>query len=315
MAGEQKWFMLRFVWRESCFLAFGSSGTSPDMKIFRLLACACACALSALAVLNAQPTRLSNLSVRAQSGGTEVLITGFTIGAGEDKTVLVRAVGPTLATFGVEGVLADPKIELFRGSTKLMENDNFSAADASAFTAVGAFELPAGGKDAALVAKLSPGGYSVQVTGVGGSRGVALVEIYEVGASGTRLINLSTRAQVGTGGNILIPGLIVLGTTPKQLIVRAKGPSIQGVSGVLAQPTLAIYSSAGVKVAENTGWSTAANAAAIAAATTAVGLQPFTAGSADCAILGSLPPGGYTAQISGLNNTTGVALIEVYEVP
>ena len=171
----------------------------------------------------AQESRLSNLSIRAQGGGTDVLVTGFTIGPGADKTVLIRAVGPTLGVFGVTGTLADPKLELYRGATKIAENDNFTASDIATFTSVGAFQLTPGSKDAALVVTLAPGGYTAQVTGVGGVRGVALVEVYEVGSGSTRLVNLSTRAQVGTGSNILIPGITISpGTASRRLLIRGQ---------------------------------------------------------------------------------------------
>src|SRR5204863_95147 len=111
---------------------------------------------------------------------------------------------------------------------------------------------------------------------------------------------------------------IVGGSGSRQVVVRASGPAIQGLSGTLAQPQLQLYQ-VGISnpIATNVGWSsgTAANTSALQAAFTQASLPPFPAGSADCALLATLPPGGYTAQVSGLNNTTGVALIEVYEVP
>ena len=155
----------------------------------------------------AQETRRSNLAIRAQGGGGDALIAGFTVGPGGNKTVLIRAVGPTLAAFGVGGALADPRLELFSGSNHIAENDNWRTLDAAAFSAVGAFALGADSRDAALVAELAPGSYTAQVTGVGANAGVTLVEVYEVSAGATRLVNLSTRAHVGTGDNILVPGI------------------------------------------------------------------------------------------------------------
>ena len=125
--------------------------------------------------------RLINVSARNRVGtGSDILIAGFTIAGNSPKTVLIRAVGPTLAAFGVPGVLADPKLEIYSGSTKINENDTWSSALATTFTSVGAFALSAGGKDAALVVTLSPGSYTVQVSGADGGTGEALVEIYEV---------------------------------------------------------------------------------------------------------------------------------------
>ncbi|MBL9190291.1 MAG: DUF1800 family protein [Opitutaceae bacterium] len=283
--------------------------------IYLAFACLLACPLVA------QDTRLSNLSVRTSAGGADILITGFTIGPGPDKTVLVRAVGPTLGVFGVPGTLGDPKLELYSGSTKIAENDNFNAADAPAFAAVGAFPLGAGAKDAALVATLAPGSYSAQVTGLGGTSGVALVEVYEVTGGATRLINLSTRAQVGTGANLLIPGITIApGAGTRRLLLRAVGPTLGafGVPGTLADPKLELYSGS-TKIAENDNWGTpvgsaAADAATLAAAFTANGAFALSNGSKDAALLLNLGAGSYSLQVSGVGATTGAALVEVYDL-
>jgi hypothetical protein len=125
--------------------------------------------------------RLVNVSARTQVGTDEnVLIAGFVIGGQSPVRVLLRAVGPTLTAFGVGGVLADPKLEIYRGTSKVNENDNWDAATAATFASVGAFNFTAGSRDAALVATLPPGSYTAQVSGVGGTTGVALVEVYEL---------------------------------------------------------------------------------------------------------------------------------------
>ena len=283
---------------------------------------ALAFALFGAAPLPAQDTRLSNVSVRTAAGGADILITGFTIGPGPNKTILVRAVGPTLGIFGVPGTLADPKLELYNSSAvKIGENDNFNAVDAATFTAVGAFPLGVGAKDAAIVTTLAPGSYTAQVTGVGGVSGVALVEVYEVTGGATRLINLSTRAQVGTGSNILIPGITVAaGAGTRRLLLRAVGPTlgIFGVPGTLTDPKLELYSGPN-KMAENDNWGTPVGAATadgttLAAAFTASGAFALTAGSKDAALLINLTAGSYTLQVSGVGGTTGVALVEVYDL-
>ncbi|MDP3069037.1 MAG: DUF1800 family protein [Opitutaceae bacterium] len=290
------------------------------MKLFRVALALAGTCLSFTPLL-AQDTRLSNLSVRTSAGGADILITGFTIGPGPDKTVLVRAVGPTLGVFGVPGTLGDPKLELYSGSTKIAENDNFNASDAPAFAAVGAFPLGAGAKDAALVATLAPGSYSAQVTGLSGTSGVALVEVYEVTGGATRLINLSTRAQVGTGANLLIPGITIApGAGTRRLLLRAVGPTLGafGVPGTLADPKLELYSGS-TKIAENDNWgtptaATAADAATLAAAFTANGAFPLADGSKDAALLLNLSAGSYSLQVSGVGATTGAALVEVYDL-
>jgi hypothetical protein len=279
---------------------------------------------SNVALLDVVPPRLFALSCRAKVGaGGDALIPGFIIGGTGSRQILVRASGPALA--GVSGVLAQPQLKLYRvGETNpIVTNTGWSSGPAAetaalqaAFTAANLSQYPNGSADCALLATVNAGSaYTATVSGVGGATGVVLVEVYESGAGDARLAALSCRAQVGTNDDILINGFIILGSAPRQVIVRAKGPGLDGVAGVLAQPTLKLFDAAGVKLAENIGWGTAPNSDAVLAATTSVGLQPFAPGSADCAILTTLSPGGYTAQIAGLNGTTGVALIEVYEVP
>ncbi|HEY1109423.1 MAG TPA: hypothetical protein VGE76_12340, partial [Opitutaceae bacterium] len=128
---------------------------------------------------SATAPRLVNLSARTQVGtGANLLIAGFAIGGETSKTVLIRAVGPGLAPFGVTGTLADPQLELYGGSTLLAVNDNWQASAGDTFTAVGAFALPASSRDAALLVTLAPGSYTAQVSGIGNTTGVALVEVY-----------------------------------------------------------------------------------------------------------------------------------------
>ncbi|HEY1111136.1 MAG TPA: hypothetical protein VGE76_20940, partial [Opitutaceae bacterium] len=125
--------------------------------------------------------RLINVSARTHVGtGDNILIVGFAVGGSTSARLLIRAVGPGLAAFGVGGTLGDPKLEIYSGSTKVSENDNWAAADASAFSAVGAFGLTANSRDAASVVTLQPGTYTVQVSGVGATTGVALVEVYQL---------------------------------------------------------------------------------------------------------------------------------------
>lgn len=267
--------------------------------------------------------RLINISTRAQVGtGASILISGFVVSGSGTETLLIRADGPSLATFGVVGLLAQPSMSVFDNTGKVLATNtawstgpdpgSVSAAAASA----GAFPIPSGSADSALVLSLPAGAYTVQVSGVGGTTGVALAEIYEVATTGTRLINISTRTGVGTGAGILISGFVISGTGTEQVLGRADGPSLSafGVTGVLAQPSLTLFDSSGASIDSNTGWGNSPNPALIATTAAAVGAFPLSAGSADSAHLGTLPAGAYTIQISGVNNTTGVALAEVYEV-
>jgi hypothetical protein len=127
--------------------------------------------------------RLVNVSARNQVGtGDNILIFGFVIDGTGTKSVLIRAIGPRLGDLGVSGVLADPRFEVFRAgsTTAIAGNDNWEPSLASTFGAVGAFDLVPGSRDAALVTSLTPASYTVQVSGVGGGTGEALVEIYEL---------------------------------------------------------------------------------------------------------------------------------------
>jgi sugar lactone lactonase YvrE len=269
--------------------------------------------------------RLANLSTRAVVGtGGNILIPGIYISGSGTEQLLIRADGPALTQYGVSGVLEQPTLSVFDSAgTMIASNTGWGTnADpsqiASVSAQVGAFALPAGSADCALIANLSAGSYTVQISGVNGSTGVALAEVYEVTSSGSaRLANLSTRAVVGTGGNILIPGIYIEGSGTEQLLIRADGPALTqyGVSGVLEQPTLSVYDSAGTMIASNTAWGTGPDATQIPGISASVGAFALTAGSADCALLVTLQPGSYTIQIAGVDSSTGVALAEVYEIP
>lgn len=288
---------------------------------------------SGAAVLTVNPvTRISNLSIRSRVGGSSGMLTvGLTIGGTTDgtadKPVLLRAVGPTLAAFGVDGTLADPRLAILRGSTVIAQNDDWagSAQVAATSVAVGAFALGSdASKDAAVVHAAPAGGYTVQITGAGSSSGVALTEVYDTTASENfstttpRLTNVSALTQVGTGGDILIAGFSISGVAPKTVLIRGIGPTLGtfGVGGTLNDPKLEIYQNGIATVhAANDNWSSATNAADVATAAGNVGAFALPSGSRDAALLVTLPPGSYTAQISGVNGATGTALVEIYEVP
>ena len=268
--------------------------------------------------------RLINISTRAQVGtGGNILIPGFVIGGSGTETLLIRGDGPSLTGFGVSGALATPSLSVFDGTGKVLatntgwgSNSN-PAQIVSTAASVGAFAFTSGSADCALIVSLPAGAYTVHVSGVNNTTGVALAEVYEVAASGTRLINISTRAQVGTGGNIIIAGFVISGTGQDQLLVRGDGPALTpfGVSGVLALPSLSVFNNSGTSIASNTGWTTSANPALITSTASKVGAFAFPAVSNDSAQIISLTAGAYTVQISGVNNSTGDALAEVYEVP
>jgi hypothetical protein len=276
--------------------------------------------VSAADAASGSRARLANLSVRSAAGaGDQALLVGFVV-AGGSKNLLIRGVGPALAQFGVGGVLADPQLGVYSGGTVLLTNDNWESAQAaekaSAAVGVGAFALPAGGRDTAVLPTLGSGAYTAQVSGVGGATGIALLELYDAaGASTARLVNASARTQVGTGANVLIAGFTIAGAAAKTVLIRAVGPTLAnfGVVGSLADPTLTVLSSRG-PLATNDNWSTGSGAA-VAQAAGAVGAFALPSGSLDAALLLSLAPGSYTAQVAGVRDTAGVALVEVYDVP
>lgn len=271
--------------------------------------------------------RLINVSSRAQVGaGQNILIPGFVINGppGTTKQVLIRASGPALVQFGVTGTLAQPSLSLTDSTGKVIASNtawgtNSNAAQIAAVASqVGAFAFASGSSDCALLVNLAPGAYTFQVSGQNSTTGVALAELYEVDTGDPNLvINISTRIQVGTGANILIAGFVVQGSQAANLLIRGDGPGLSqfGVTGVLAQPVLTVFDSKGNVVATNAGWGTNANAAQIAAAASNDGAFALSNNSADSALLLTLQPGSYTAQVSGASGSTGVALVEVYQSP
>jgi hypothetical protein len=271
---------------------------------------------------------LKNISTRGQVGtGSNVMIAGFVVGGTAAKQLLVRAVGPTLSTFNLSGAVSGTQLQVFSGSTLVGSNTGWSStnANAAAVTAadqlVGAFALPAGSADSALVGTFPPGNYTAMVAGANGASGIGLVEVYDMDTyapfTTKKLTNVSTRGQVGTGTNVLIGGFSINGTAPKRVLIRGAGPGLtaMNVSGALATPHLQLYNNSQQIIRENYAWGTGNDPGLVTEAETSTGAFSFSSGSADSAILIVLPPGTYTAELDGANNTTGDALVEVYEVP
>ncbi len=273
--------------------------------------------------LSATASRPANISVRANVAAGQNIIPGFVLSGIGTKRVIVRAVGPGLAQFGVGGTMADPKLQLFRGSTVIAENDNWDGATATtnAFASVGAFGLTTGSRDADVVADLAAGqNYTAVVSGVGTSSGVVLIEVYDVDAPATstsRLSNVSVRGNAGTGDSTLILGLVIGGNGQRTLLVRGVGPQLAvfGVANTLADPSLQIFDSAQRAVLANDNWGQADFLGELLQATSYVGAFALDPGSRDAATLSLLDPGAYTIHVSGAGTSTGEALVEVYEVP
>lgn len=275
---------------------------------------------------NSNAEGLVNLSARAGAGtGSQTLIMGFVVGGAEatgTRPLLIRGVGPELESFDVPGAHADPMVTLFSGSTVVATNDNWGGEQQVSVIGaqVGAFAFKsAASRDAALYRPdLAAGAYTVHVTGVGSGTGVALAEVYDATPEGVppgstpRLINLSARAQVGTGPDVLIAGFRIGGTAPRTLLIRAIGPTLGSfeVEGVLDDPALDLFQGT-TRLHSNDNW---AGDAAVASASEIAGAFALDAASRDAAMLLTLQPGNYTVHVSGVAGTTGVALFELYDM-
>jgi hypothetical protein len=270
---------------------------------------------------------LVNLSTRGFVGtATERMIAGFVLsgGTGPEKTVLIRAAGPSLGPLGVNGFLEDPFLEVKSGASTVITNDNWGdfpdqTALAEASTKVGAFDFIPDSKDASLLVDLPAGSYTALVTGVGATTGVSIVEVYDVsqGIDDPRMVNISTRLRVGTGEEQAVPGFVIEGERPKAVLIRAVGPTlgdlINDADIVLADPQLFVMDG-NTEIFTNNDWGDFEEQAALQAATIAVGAFPLRIGSEDAAGLVILDPGPYTIKVSGADGGSGLALVEVYEV-
>jgi hypothetical protein len=270
--------------------------------------------------------RLANLSVRTVAGtGEDSLITGFVATgtpATATKTLLVRGIGPALGALWGDrrggGPRAAPGRTGRRPRWRAMTIGVATAEGATLGLQVGAFALAnSQSLDAALVARVVPGPYTVQVSPTQGAAGVALAEVYdgtpaaEVPTSGVRLINLSVRARAGTGEAVLIAGFVIA-DGPRRVLVRGIGPALSafGVGDALADPVLELFRDQ-ARIDGNDNWG---GSGLISQAATRVGAFALPAGSRDAALVVLLPPGAYSVQLRGVGSSTGVALVEVYEI-
>ena len=274
--------------------------------------------------------RLANLSSRGFIGTDEnILIAGVVVNDTAGKHYLARAVGPALTAFGVAGALAQPVLSIRDGQGReLARNSGWESGPdgddiADLTKAVGAFPFAKGSKDAALLARLPAGQFTLQISSANTGTGVGLAELYEIEPGVGRTLNLSTRGLVRAGEELMIGGVVVRGPAPKRLLIRAIGPTLGafGVAGTLADPVLTLFNGAGMQVATNDDWTTrtgsaaATTAAEVAAAAAAVGAFGLGEDTRDAALLLTLPEGPYTAQIAGKGTASGVILLEIYEVP
>jgi hypothetical protein len=265
---------------------------------------------------------LANISTRLNVGmGNNVLIGGFIITGSEPKTVILRAMGPSLTAFGVPGALSDPNLELHNqaGST-IATNDDWRTTQiggiitANQRIAIQATGLaPSQDVESAILATLSPGNYTAVVRGFGSATGVGLVEVYDLSPDANgRIANISTRGFVENGDSAMIGGFIIGGNfgSGGKVVIRGLGPSLaaSGVTNPMADPTLELHDSNGAVLAFNNDWKDSQELDI-----EATGLAPSK--PVESAILTTLPPGNFTAILRGRNNTTGNGLVEVYNVP
>jgi probable HAF family extracellular repeat protein len=268
--------------------------------------------------------RIVNLSARASVGTVgNILIAGFVIHGTGTKTVLLRGVGPALALdpFDVAGALALPQLTLVSAASGgILATSAAWGGDptlSAAFSQQGAFPFAASSADSAMLQTLPVGNYTSSVSGINSTTGVALAEIYDadVASTSSSLVNISARAYVGSGANILIAGIVVEGN-PVKVLIRGIGPTLGlapfNVPGVLAQPEVLLFNANGSELGGSTGWG---GDPTLSAAFSEVGAFPLPTGSADAAMVFILPAGNYTAQLSGQNGTTGVGLLEIYLIP
>ena len=268
-------------------------------------------------------SRIVNFSARAVSGpASQSLIMGFVV-SGDNKNLLVRGVGPTLASYGLSNPLADPFLTMYGAngivfaSNDDWQTGNDSALIASTAAQVGAFALPNGSKDSALLFTANNGAHTTGLLRPNSTTGVAMIELYDTDvALGSRLINVSARMNVTTGDGTLIAGFVIKGNAPKTVLIRGIGPtlSVFGVTAVLADPAITVLSGS-TQIAGNDNWETGTSTAAqMSSAFAQVGAFALAAGSKDAALLVTLQPGNYTVQVTGVGGTSGVALVEIYDM-
>jgi hypothetical protein len=273
-------------------------------------------------------TTLSNISTRSLvQTGEKVMIGGFIVQGTGPKRVIIRAIGPELTQYGIADALDNPRLELHNGTGALIAtNDNWQTTILGGIITSNQVSdiqnsghAPTAASESAIIANLQAGNYTAIVRGVGNTTGVALVEVYDLspGASSS-LGNISTRSFVQTGEHVTIGGFIVQGTGPKRVIIRAIGPELTqyGITDALDNPRLELHNGSGALIASNDDWQTTILGGIIASNQVSDIQNSGHAPTAvsESAIIANLQPGNYTAIVRGVTNTTGVALVEVYDL-
>jgi hypothetical protein len=256
---------------------------------------------------------LLNISTRARSKtGDNVIIGGFILGGGTaEKSVAVRALGPSLGARGVLTPLLDPSVQLFNSSGQLVASNDDWMTNANQQEIIDVGLAPSDSREAVILMSLAPDSYTAVLNGVeDAANNIALVEVYDLDSINTPLLlNISTRGFVETGDGVMIAGTIVGGLAGEVIVVRGLGPSLTGsVSSPLPNPTLTIFNAFGFAIASNDDWQTDPGANDIIA----LGLAPTNTLEAATEI--TVAPGSYTAILSDANGNTGIGLVEIYNV-
>jgi N-acetylneuraminic acid mutarotase len=307
------------VWTGSEMIVWGGVGNGFPFPYFNTGGRYCA---------PGPPARLGNVSTRAfVETGDNVTIGGFIVQGTQPKRVIIRAIGPELTQYGVPDPLANPTLELHDGTEALIaSNNNWGTTIIGGIITANQVQdirnsgyAPGDELESAIIADLAPGNYTAIMRGVNNMTGVGLVEVYNLSPDTDSILgNISTRAFVQTGDNVMIGGFIVRGTQPKHVIIRAIGPELtqNGVPNVLANPTLELHDGSEALIASNDNWRTTIIGGIITSdQVSEIRVSGHAPGDGrESAIIANLPPGNYTAIVRGVNNTTGVALVEVYDL-
>ena len=275
-------------------------------------------------------SQLGNISTRAfVQTGDNVVIGGFIVQGAQTKRIIIRAIGPELGAppYNIPNALANPTLELHdRTGALIGSNDNWVTTIIGGIITsnqvhdiMNSGHVPGDGRESAIIADLAPGNYTAIVRGVNNTTGVGLVEVYDLSGDASSILgNISTRSFVQTNDNVMIGGFIVQGSEPKRVIIRAIGPDLSqyGVPDPLGDPTLELHNGMGAVIASNDNWLHTIIGGIITSDQVGdirdSGHAPGDPN--DSAIIAELLPGNYTAIVRGVNNTTGVGLVEVYDL-
>ena len=273
-------------------------------------------------------TNLGNISTRSfVQTGEHVMIGGFIVQGSGPKRVMIRAIGPELTQFGIPDALANPRLELHnRTGALIASNDDWQTTILGGIITTNQVSdiqnsglAPTVASESAIIADLQPGNYTAIVHGVNNTTGVALVEVYDLNpGAGSDLGNISTRSFVQTGEHVMIGGFIVQGSGPKRVIIRAIGPELTqfGIADALANPRLELHNRTGALIASNDNWQTTILGGIITSnqVSDIQNSDHAPTAASESAIIANLQPGNYTAIVRGVGNTTGVGLVEVYDL-